>query len=76
MFYIFYTIVDDYKYINMSINFILSLMFMFIYIYIISFYKLFLFFNLCLSVILDSLSCSFTSISFLTTSCSFTLMYV
>ena len=74
MFYIFYTIVDDYKYINMSINFILSLMF--IYIYIISFYKLFLFFNLCLSVILDSLSCSFTSISFLTTSCSFTLMYV
>jgi hypothetical protein len=31
---------------------------------------LFLYFNLCLSVILDSLSCSFTSISFLT-NCSF-----
>ena len=29
------------------------------------------YFNLCLSVMLDSLSCSFTSISFLTTSCSF-----
>jgi hypothetical protein len=28
---------------------------------------LFLYFNLCLNVILDSLSCSFTSISFLTT---------
>jgi hypothetical protein len=30
-------------------------------------------FNLCLSVILDSLSCSFISISFLSTSCSFNL---
>ena len=42
---------------------------MFIYIHIISHYKLFLYFNLCLSVImLNSLSCSFTSISFLTNS--------
>jgi hypothetical protein len=39
---------------------------MFIYIHILSYYKLFLYFNLCLSVKLDSLSCSFTSISFLT----------
>ena len=39
---------------------------MFIYIHIISYYKLFLYFNLCLSVKLDSLSCSFTSISFTT----------
>jgi hypothetical protein len=31
---------------------------------------LFLYFKLCLSVMLDSLSCSFTSISFLTISCS------
>jgi hypothetical protein len=30
--------------------------------------------SLCLSVMLDCLSCSFTSISFLTTSCSFTLI--
>ena len=37
---------------------------------------LFLYFNLCLSVMLDSLSCSFTSISYLTTSCSFTLICV
>jgi hypothetical protein len=29
-------------------------------------YKLFIYFNLCLSVILDSLSCSFTSILFVT----------
>jgi hypothetical protein len=28
------------------------------------------YFNLCLSVVLGNLSCSFTSISFLTTSCS------
>jgi hypothetical protein len=45
---------------------------MFIYIHIFSYYKLFLYFTLCLRVMLDSLSCSFTSISFLTTSCSFT----
>jgi hypothetical protein len=32
------------------------------------------YFNLCLSVVLGNLSCSFTSISFLTTSCSFTLI--
>ena len=32
--------------------------------------------NLCLSVMLDNLSCSSTSISFLTTSCSFTLICV
>jgi hypothetical protein len=38
---------------------------MFIYIHILSYYKLFLYFTLCLSVKLDSLSCSFTSISFL-----------
>jgi hypothetical protein len=36
----------------------------FIYIHILSYYKLFLYFNLCLSVMLDNLS--FTSISFLT----------
>ena len=49
---------------------------MFIYIYILSYYKLFLYFNLCLSVMSDSLPCSFTSISFLITSCSFTLICV
>jgi len=38
---------------------------MFIYIYIWSYYKLF---SLCLSVMLDCLTCSFTSISYLTTS--------
>jgi succinate dehydrogenase hydrophobic anchor subunit len=37
---------------------------------------MFLYFNLCLSVTLNSLSCSFTSISFLTTSCFFTLICV
>jgi hypothetical protein len=42
---------------------------MFIYIHILSYYKLFLYFNVCLSVMWDSLSCSFTSIFFLTTSC-------
>jgi hypothetical protein len=41
---------------------------MFINIHILSYYKLFLYFTLCLSVKLDSLSCSFTSISFCTTS--------
>ena len=39
---------------------------MFIYIHILSYYKLSFYFNPCLSVMLDSLSCSFTSISFLT----------
>jgi hypothetical protein len=39
---------------------------MFIYIHILSNYKLFLYFNLCLSVILEILSCSYTFISFLT----------
>ena len=48
----------------------------FIYIYILSCYKLFLYFNLYLSVMLDSLLCSFTSIPFLTTSCSFTLIFI
>ena len=38
---------------------------MFIYIHHISYCKLFLYFKLCLSVMLDSLSCSFTSITFL-----------
>jgi hypothetical protein len=33
---------------------------------LLSYYMLFLYFNLYLSVMLDSLSCSFTSISFLT----------
>jgi hypothetical protein len=41
-----------------------------------TYYKLFFYLNLCLSVILNSLSCSFTPISFLTTNCSFTLIYV
>ena len=49
---------------------------MFIYIHILSYYKLFLYFTLCLSVMLDTLSCSYTSTSFLTTSCSFTLLCV
>jgi hypothetical protein len=51
---------------------------MFIYIHVLSYYKLFLYFYLCLSVQLDRLSCSFTSMSFLTTSCSltFTCVYV
>jgi hypothetical protein len=44
---------------------------MFICIHILSYYKLFLFLNLCPSIMLDSLSCSFTSIFFLTTNCSF-----
>ena len=38
---------------------------MFIYNFIVSYYKLFLYFNLCLSVTLDSFSCSFTTISHL-----------
>ena len=37
---------------------------------------LFLYFNFGLSVMLDSLSCPFTSISFLTTSCFFTLISI
>jgi hypothetical protein len=36
----------------------------FIYIHILPYYKLFLYFNFCVNVMLDSLSCSFTSISF------------
>ena len=39
---------------------------MFIYIHIISYYKLFLYFNMCLRVKSNSLLCSFTSIYFLT----------
>jgi hypothetical protein len=46
------------------------------YIHIRSYYKLFLYFSLCLSDMLDSLSCSFTPISFPTTFCSFTLVSV
>jgi hypothetical protein len=37
-----------------------------IYIHIFSYYKLFLYFNVCLSVMLNSFSCPFISISFLT----------
>ena len=37
-----------------------------IYIHILSYYKLFLYLNLCLNVMLNNLSCSFTSICFLT----------
>jgi hypothetical protein len=48
---------------------------MFNYIHILSYFKLFIYLNLYTSV-MDSLSCSFTSISFLTTSCSFTLICV
>ena len=40
---------------------------MFIYIHILSYYKLFIYFNLCPSVMLDDISCSFTSTSFLNT---------
>jgi hypothetical protein len=43
---------------------------MFLYIHILSYYKLFLYFSLCLNVMLDGLSCSCTFVSFLTTSCS------
>jgi hypothetical protein len=50
------------------------LFFDFLPLVILSYYKLFLHFNLCLSVMLDSFSCSFISIIFLTTSWSFTLM--
>ena len=49
---------------------------MFIYIDILSYYKLFLYINLYLSVKLHSLWWSFTSISFLTTSCSIALICV
>jgi hypothetical protein len=50
---------------------------MFVYIHIIfSYNRLFLYLNLWPSVMLDSLSSSFTSISFLTTSCFFTLICV
>ena len=43
---------------------------------IMCYYKLFLYYNLCLSVMLDSLCCSFTFISFVTTGCSFTIICV
>jgi hypothetical protein len=43
----------------------------FVYIHTLSYYKLFLYYKLCLSLMLDNLSCSFTSTPFLTTSCSF-----
>ena len=45
---------------------------MFIYTHIFSYYKLFLYLNLYLSVMVHSLSFSFTPIYFLTASCSFT----
>jgi hypothetical protein len=48
---------------------------MFIYIHIHSYYKLFLYLNLCANIMLDGLSCSFTPISFLTTSGSFTSIW-
>ena len=41
---------------------------MFFYIYIMSQYKLFLYFNLCLSVTLDSITCSFISGNYLSLS--------
>jgi len=37
---------------------------------------MFLYLNVCLYVVLDILSCSFTSISFYQTSCSFTLLCI
>ena len=51
---------------------------MFIFIHILSYYNLFLYFNLCLSVMLDSLSFYFSSISFrtYTIGCSLTLICV
>ena len=54
------------SYSNLCLKCNVGLSHMFIYIYILSNYKLF---NLCLSVMLDCLTCSFTSISYLTTSC-------
>jgi hypothetical protein len=44
----------------------------FIYIRIFIYYKLFLYLNLCLNVMFDSALWSFTSMSFIITSCSFT----
>ena len=49
---------------------------MFIYIHILSFYKLLLYFNLCVSVTLDNLSCSFTFICFLTNSLPFYIVII
>jgi len=42
------------------------IMLLYLYIPILSYYELFLYFNLCLSVILNIISCSFTSLSLLT----------
>ena len=49
---------------------------MYIYIHTLYYYKLFLYFNLCLNILLDILSYSFTSTSFISTSCSFTLICI
>ena len=46
---------------------------MFNYIHILSYYKLFLYFIVCLRVMFGSLSCPFTSIPFVITRCSFTI---
>ena len=48
---------------------------MFIYIHTLSYYKLFLYFNLCLGVILDHFSCSFTSIYIYILSCYKLFLY-
>jgi hypothetical protein len=71
--FIYIDIISYYKlflYFNLCLSVMLDSL-MFIYIQILSYYKLFLYYNLCLSVVLDSLSSSF-----LTTSCSFTLICV
>ena len=49
---------------------------MYIYIHTLYYYKLFLYFNLCLNILLNILSYSFTSTSFISTSCSFTLICI
>ena len=49
---------------------------MYIYIHTLYYYKLFLYFNLCLNILLDILSYSFTSTSFISTSWSFTLICI
>jgi len=75
--YIYIHILSYYKlllYFNLCLRVVLDSLIIFIYIHIHSDYKLFPYFNVCLRVVLDSLSCSFTFISFLTTSCSFTLI--
>ena len=71
--FIYIHILSYYKlflYINVYLSVKLDSL-MVIYIDILSYYKMFLYINLYLSVKLDSLWWSFTSISFLTTSCSF-----